>query len=460
MSDHFDVIVLGMGPGGEVAASRLLAAGQHVAVIERELIGGECAYWGCIPSKTLLRPPEACSASERAAGLSRPDLDWPRLRQYRDYMIRNLDDTKQVQGYIHHGATVIKAAGRIVGRTDEGHLHVDAGDRLLTAEHVIIATGSQAFRPDVEGLEEGSGVPVWTNREATNLTDIPERVVMLGGSAVAVELGQFLARMGSTVILVHRGQRLMTREEPRVGELTQAVLEADGIDVRLGRQITRATPAPVNGKTGARVELDDGSTLAVDVIVLGTGRTPRITDLGLERIGVDAAGGRLPLDAHCLLTDGVWAIGDATGQAMFTHVAKYQARVVADTILGTPRAAHYEGIPRVVFADPEIAAVGMTAAQALDAGIEVASTEVNLPEAITRPWTYETDPQGTLGLLADQRRKVLIGAWAVAPMASEWIHQAALATRAQIPLAILRDHVPQFPTYSEAYLAGLELLDA
>jgi len=266
--------------------------------------------------------------------------------------------------------------------------------------------------------------------------------------------------MGATVILVHRGQRLMTREEPRVGELTQAVLEADGIDVRLGRQITRATSAPVNGKTGARVELDDGSTLAVDVIVLGTGRTPRITDLGLERIGVDAAGGRLPLDPHCLLTHGVWAIGDATGQAMFTHVAKYQARVVADTILGTPRAAHYEGIPRVVFADPEIAAVGMTAAQALDAGIEVASTEVNLPKAIVRPWTYETDPQGTLGLLADQRRKVLIGAWAVAPMASEWIHQAALATRAQIPLGILRDHVPQFPTYSEAYLAGLERLDS
>jgi len=175
---------------------------------------------------------------------------------------------------------------------------------------------------------------------------------------------------------------------------------------------------------------------------------------------VDPAGGRLQLDAQCRLTDGVWAIGDATGQAMFTHVAKYQARVVTDTILGTPRTAHYEGIPRVLFADPEIAAVGMTTAQAHDAGVEVTRAEVNLPEAIARPWTYETDPRGTLGLLADSRRKVLVGAWAVAPLASEWIHQAALAIRAQIPLGMLRDQVPQFPTYSEAYLAGLDDLDA
>jgi len=459
VSDDVDVIVLGMGPGGEVAASRLLAAGRKVAVVERELIGGECAYWGCIPSKTLLRPPDARAEAARAAGLSTPALQWPGLRDYRDYMIRHLDDTKQVQGYANQGATVIKAAGRITGRTSQGRLKVEADGRQLSAQHVILATGSQAIHPDIPGLGEGSDVPVWTNREATNLVDIPDRVLMIGGSAVAVELGQFLARMGSQVTLVQRGDRLMTREEPRVGELAQAALEADGIHVRLNSQVTRATAAKDGGKVVASVELDDGTTSQFDVIVLGTGRAPRTAGLGLDAVGVDAAGG-LTLDQSCRLADGVWAIGDVTGQAMFTHVAKYQARVVADTILGIPRAAHYEGIPRVVFADPEIAAVGMTSAQAHDAGLEVTNTEIDLPEAIARPWTYETDPRGTLGLLADRRAKVLIGAYAVAPMAGEWIHQAALAIRAQIPLDILRDQVAQFPTYSEAYLVGLDQLDA
>ena len=301
-------------------------------------------------------------------------------------------------------------------------------------------------------------MPVWTNREATNLVDIPDRVLMIGGSAVAVELGQFLARMGSQVTLVQRGDRLMAREEPRVGELAQNALEADGIDVRLNSQVTGASATTAGGKVGANVEIDDGTTSQVDVIVLGTGRAPRTAALGLDAVGVDPADG-LNLDENCRLADGLWAIGDVTGQAMFTHVAKYQARVVADTILGKPRSAHYEGIPRVVFADPEIAAVGITTTQAHHAGLEVTSTEVDLPEAIARPWTYETDPRGTLGLLADRHTKVLVGAWAVAPLAGEWIHKAALAIRARIPLEILRDQVAQFPTYSEAYLAGLDKVD-
>jgi len=461
MSEDFDVIVLGMGPGGEVAASRLLAAGKRIAVVERELIGGECAYWGCIPSKTLLRPTDARAAAARTAGLSEPSMQWPSLRDYRDYMIRHLDDTKQVDGYAAQGATVIKAAGRITGRSPQGRLQVEAEGRQLSAEHVILATGSQAVRPDVPGLGEGSGVPVWTNREATNLAEIPGRVLMVGGSAVAVELGQFLARMGSHVTLVQRGDRLMTREEPRVGQLAQAALEADGIDVRLGCQVTGATATAASDRAGAKVELDDGTTAQVDVVVLGTGRVPRTADLGLESVGVHPDNGqRLRLDAHCRLADGLWAVGDVTGQAMFTHVAKYQARVVADTILGTARTAHYEGIPRVVFADPEIAAVGMTSAQARDAGVEIATTEVDLPESIARPWTYETDPRGTLGLVADRSGKVLVGAWAVAPLAGEWIHQAALAIRAQVSLDVLRDQVAQFPTYTEAYLTALERLDA
>jgi len=264
--------------------------------------------------------------------------------------------------------------------------------------------------------------------------------------------------MGSHVTLVARADRLLTREDPRVGELSRDALAADGIDLRLGSQARRIT----RSRSGACVDLDDGTAVGVDVIVLGTGRTPRIAGLGLETVGVDmddSADG-LPVDDHCRFGDGLWAIGDVTGQAMFTHVAKYQARVAADNILGRARTAAYDGIPRVIFSDPEIAAVGLTTAQADDRGLTTVAVEVDLPRAIARPWTYETNPRGTLGLLADQDRRVLVGAWAVAPMAGEWIHQAALAIRVGIELNILRDQVAQFPTYTEAYLTALEQLDA
>lgn len=448
--DSTNVVVIGMGPGGEVAASRLLDGGKRVAVIERELIGGECAYWACVPSKTLLRSPEVRAEAALAAGASRPAIDWPALRDYRDVMVRHLDDAKQIESYQQQGATVIKGDARIVGRDP---WRVRAGDQELTADHVIVATGSQPRRPPIDGL---AGVPVWTNREATGLREIPARAVMIGGSAVGVELGQFLARMGCAVTLVQRGPRLIDREEPQVGELVAEHLRADGIDVRLDAQVTAAR------RDGADtvVDLSDGTSVRTDVVVLGAGRQPRIDGLGLAELGVAQNGhGGLPVDGQCRVTDdGLWAIGDVTGVALFTHVAKYQGRVAADTILGKARTAGYTGIPRVVFADPEIAAVGITRAQAEHQGIEISAAEVELPKVLARPWTYQTEPVGTLGLLADRDRGVLIGAWAVAPLASEWIHQAALAIRAGIPLQVLVDGIAQFPTYSEGYLNALEAL--
>lgn len=446
MPERFDVVVIGMGPGGEVAASRLLAGGKRVAVVERELIGGECGYWACIPSKTLLRPVEARAEASRAAGVGRPDLDWAAVREYRDVMIRHLDDSAQVEGYERQGATVVKAEARITGPG-----RVEAGGRLLQAGHIVLATGSTVFRPPIEGLDE---VPVWTNREATTLTELPGEAVLLGGSAVAVELGQFMARMGTRVTLVQRAGRLLSREDPRVGELARQALEADGVRVLTGRQVRRAHAE----KDTAVLELDDGGSVAADVVVLGTGRRPRTDGLGLETIGIRPDGAAPVVDEHCRLADGVWAVGDLTGVAMFTHIAKYQARVVADTILGRPRRADYRGIPRVVFCDPEIATVGLTLAQAREQGIDTATAEIDLPEQLARPWTYETDPRGTLGLLADRRRGVLIGAWAIAPNAGEWIHQAALAIRAEIPISTLLDTVAQFPTYTEGYLIALEQL--
>jgi pyruvate/2-oxoglutarate dehydrogenase complex dihydrolipoamide dehydrogenase (E3) component len=450
MDERFDVIVIGMGPAGEVAASRLLSGGKRVAVIERELIGGECGYWACIPSKTLLRGPEAAAEAEHAPGTDRPGLDWPRLRDYRDVMVRHLDDAKQITGYEQQGATVIKGDARIVGRDP---WRVRAGDQEVTADHVVLATGSAPLRPPIEGLDS---VPVWTNREATGLREIPSRAVMLGGSAVGVELGQFLARMGCAVTLVQRGPRLVDREEPRVGELVADFLRAGGIDVRVGCQVTAAR------RDGADtiVDLDDGTSVRTDVVVLGTGRRPRTDGLGLDEVGVAPhSRGGLPVDGQCRVTDdGLWAAGDITGVALFTHVAKYQGRILADTILGRPRTAGYTGVPRVIFADPEIAAVGLTREQAEQQGIDVSAAEIDLPNSLARPWTYDTEPAGTLGVLADRERGVLIGAWAVAPMAGEWIHQAALAIRAGVPLEILLDGVAQFPTYSEGYLNALEAL--
>ncbi len=447
MTDSFDVIVIGMGPGGEVAASELLDRGKRVAVIERQLIGGECGYWACIPSKTLLRPAEAKVGVVRAEGVGGAELDWPATRDYRDSMIRHLDDSNQVTRYEKSGATVIKSAARI-----KGPGRVEAGGRTLSAEHIIVATGSDAVVPPIEGLDE---VPVWTNREATTLREIPQRVVMIGGSAVGVELGLFLRRYGADVTILERSGRLLSREDPRPGELTEQYLREEGIDVRTG---TSAVCARRDG-TDTVVELDNVDQVRCDVIIVGTGRTPRARDLGLENVGIELGQrGEVVVDDHCRAGDGVWALGDVTGVMPFTHVAMYMARVVADNIAGTERTARYEGIPRVVFADPEIAAVGLTTEQAQQQGLSVVSAEVDLSQAIARPWTYENNPRGHLGVLAAREQGVLIGAWAVGPQASEWIHTAALAVREQISIERLRDQVAQFPTYNEGWLKAFQEL--
>lgn len=447
MEEHFDVAVLGMGPGGEVAASRLLKAGRKVAVIERELIGGECAYWACVPSKTLLRPPEARTAANRAAGVPGASLDWAAASDYRDYMIRHLEDKAQVDGYTGQGATVIKAEARITG---PGTLQ--AGDMTITADHIIVATGSEAVVPELEGAEN---VTIWTNRETFTATELPKRAVVIGGSAVGIETATFLGRFGVDVTLVHRGQALLEREEPRVGELARLHLEEAGVKVRLDARVARAR----REGNGSVLELDDGTSVSTDVVIFATGRRPRSQDLGFETAGVTLDDrGAVQIDEHCRAGDTVWAIGDVTGVMPFTHVAKYQGRIVADAILGRPRPATYEGIPRVVFGDPEIAAAGITQAQADEQGRSTAFAELDLAESLTRPWTYEQEPRGHLGLLTDTDEGILIGAWAVSPLAGEWIHQASLAIRARIPIAALHDQVAQFPSYSEAFQMALENL--
>ncbi|QBI56379.1 dihydrolipoyl dehydrogenase family protein [Streptomonospora litoralis] len=449
MDAQYDAVVIGMGPGGEVAASKLIQNGKRVAVVERELIGGECGYWACIPSKTLLRPLEAAAEAADVAGLDAPTPDWAGMRAYRDTMIRHLDDSKQVEGYRSQGVPVFKGTARITGR-DPWVVAVD--EHRLTADDVIVATGSSAARPPIEGLEE---VEVWTNRQATTVEEVPDRAVVVGGSAVGVEMGQFLARMGCTVTLVQRGPALMDREEPRVGELTAELLRADGVDVRTGIEPRRAYR---RGRDSV-LELSDGSEAVGDVVLLATGRAARVEDLELDRVGVETGPKGLAVDERCQAAPGLWAVGDVTGVALFTHVAKYQGGVVAGNILGRPRTAEYTGVPRVVFSDPEIACVGLTADQARARGVDAVSAEVDLTAGLARPWTYETSPKGHVGVLADRSRGTLIGAWAVAPLAGEWIHTAALAVREQIGVDRLREGIFQFPTFSEGYTLAVDALD-
>ena len=447
MAGRYDAIVIGAGPAGETAASRIAAQGLRVAIVERELVGGECAYWACVPSKTLLRPPEARAEASRVAGVDTPAQHWTAVAAYRDFMVRGLDDSAQVEGYRGEGVDVYKGAGRIAGPGS-----VQVGDTALSTERIIVATGSDAAIPPIDGLAEAG---FWTNRQATTLTELPDSVVVLGGGPVGVELSQFLARFGAKVTLVQSKDRLLPREEPAAAELLAKALEADGVDVRLG-----VKAESVRRVEGARqVSLSDGRHVEGSELLVATGRRARVDGIGLESVGIAPGDRGIEVDERCRAGEGVWAIGDVTGVMPFTHVGKYQGRVAAADIAGEPARASYDAIPRVVFSDPELAAVGLTEERAREKGIELSRSRIELRDGLTRPWTYEQDPHGELGLLADRERQVLVGAWAVAPLASEWIHQAALALKTETPLAVLMDTVAQFPTFSEAYLKGLEALE-
>jgi pyruvate/2-oxoglutarate dehydrogenase complex dihydrolipoamide dehydrogenase (E3) component len=446
MADRFDVIVLGAGPAGEAAVNGLLRGGASVAMVERELIGGECTNWACVPTKTLLRPPEVLGESRRAPGVPEPKLDFGPLAEYRDYMVSNHDDSKRQANYEERGVEVVKGDG-----TFDGPGRIRVNGRVLEAKNVIVATGSDPVIPPLEGLEEAS---YWTNREASSLHEIPESAVVLGGGPVGVELGQFLSRYGCQVTLVHKPDRLVNREDPHLCSLLGKQLADDGITVKLG-----VSGDKVRKDGNERVlTLSSGEEVRGEVLLVSIGRRARTGGINLEAAGITPGKRGIQIDEHCRAGDGVWAIGDCTGGLMFTHNGKYQGRVAVANILGKETKADYRAIPRVVFTNPEIAAVGLTEDAAREQGIDVSTAVIELPTSIARPYTYEQDPRGTLGIVFDKKRQVLVGAWALAPLASEWIHQAGLAIRAEVPLEVLQDTVAQFPSYSEGYLAAFREL--
>ncbi len=446
-SAAFDVVVVGAGPAGEVVASRLGERGLRIALVEQELVGGECAYWACMPSKTLLRAAEVRYEAQRAPGTGAPDQRWSDIAAYRDYMIRDLDDSEEIEEYEKQGTRVFKGQAKLRGPGE-----VEVADQILRSDRIVLATGSEPSIPAIPGLGETG---YWTNREVTTIKDVPGSAIVLGGGPVGVELAQLLGRFGSEVHLFESSDRLLVREEARVSELIAGALREDGIDVHVGTELDS-----VSERDGRRIAHLSGDALEADVLIVATGRVPRVKELALGRVGLEPGDRGIEVDERCRAGEGIWAIGDVTGVAPFTHVAKYQAQIAVADIAGETARADYSAVPRVVFSDPEVAAVGMTEEQARGAGIEAVTAHIRLQEQIARPWTYETEPRGELAVLADRRRKVLLGAWAVAPLASEWIHYAELAIKAQIPLAVLRDTIPQFPTYTEAYAKVLARLAA
>jgi pyruvate/2-oxoglutarate dehydrogenase complex dihydrolipoamide dehydrogenase (E3) component len=438
------VVVLGAGATGEafLSALRKLDGEAEITVVEHQLVGGECSYWACIPSKTLLRPLEVVARARLAPGAAEAlaAVDAARVFWWRD-QIAEKDDTSQADWVGRQGAELVRGTGVIA---EPGLVTVDG--RELPYDALLVATGSLPLEPPIEGLAE---IQYWRSREATSASAVPESLAIVGGGAVGCELAQCYARLGSRVTLVQGGDRLLPRMDPEAAAILAESFAEEGIELRFG---ARATHVEGGDGTPFRLELEGQEPVETEQLLVATGRKPNVDGFGLENAGVTIEKRGIVVDDRLSAGESVWAAGDVTGVALFTHVGKYQGRVAAANVAGQDARADYRAVPASVFTDPQVASAGNTSGD----GAVTSSWRL---ESVSRTGTFQRPKRpGLVKLYADPERRVLVGATAVGPEAGEWIGQLTLAIRADVPVDVIRDTIQPFPTFSEAvYFAARDL---
>jgi pyruvate/2-oxoglutarate dehydrogenase complex dihydrolipoamide dehydrogenase (E3) component len=448
--EQVDVVVIGMGPGGEDLAGRLAEAHLDVIGIDQRLLGGECPYWGCVPSKMMIRAANALAEGRRIPGLagdSRVSSDWaPVAARIRNEATDDWNDQVAVDRFEAKGGHFVRGHGRLTGPTT-----VVVGDREFEARRAIVLnTGSEPAIPPIPGL---AGTPFWTNREAIETTLVPASLVVLGGGSIGVELAQVFARFGSRVTVVEAAPHLLPLEEPDAGAVLAEVFAREGISVRVGASASGVR----HDGTGFTVDVAGSESIHAEQLLVATGRRVDLAAAGLDTVGVDVTARAVPVDAHMRVAPGVWAIGDMTGKGAFTHVSMYQSEIALADILGSDGVApaDYAALPRVTFTDPEVASVGMTQAQAKEAGIDVLVGRVQVPST-SRGWIHGPGNDGFIQLIGDANRGVLVGGTVVASSGGEVLSALVVAIHGEVPLERLRSMIYAYPTFHRGILDALK----